>query len=115
MTAAATIDGRVYVNGLMDPEGGAYFLTALGAFMQPDPDDTPPELRRTAGQRRADALVQLSKTALRSGLLPTVAGQRPHVTVRVTADTLAGTPGAPPAELDLVGAIGRTTAQADLG
>ena len=114
-SAAATMDGIVPMGGCLDAEGGAYLLSALDAFTVADPDDVPVELRRTVEQRRADALVHMAKNALDSAGLSTVAGQRPHVTLRASLDTLAGVPGAPPAELDRIGAIGRELAQRILG
>jgi hypothetical protein len=55
-----------------------------------------PDLR-TAAQRRADALVEITTRVLTSGALPTTGGVRPQITVSVTVETLAGRPGAPAA------------------
>src|SRR6185436_7456 len=63
-------DGMVAIRGLLDPDGGAAVLEALDARMRPPgPDD-----RRTPGQRRADAWVDLARHALAQGDLPTVGG-----------------------------------------
>ena len=45
---------------------------------EPDSADTPERQRRSAGQRRADALGR-ARLALDKGLLPTVQGVRPHL------------------------------------
>ena len=55
---------------------------------------------RTAGQRRADAFVEMARRTLDSGELPERAGQRPHISVIATLDTLRRAPGAPAALLD---------------
>src|SRR5262249_58135532 len=71
-------DGMVLVRGQLDPDGGAALATALNALMGPPAAG---ELRSPA-QRRADALVELARGALREGHLPTVGGGRPHGAVR---------------------------------
>ena len=55
---------------------------------------------RTTGQRKADALVELCRRQLSGSRLPEVAGQRPHLVIRASVDTLLGTPGAPAGELE---------------
>src|SRR5262249_21773099 len=64
----------------------AALATALNALMGPPAAG---ELRSPA-QRRADALVELARGALRDGHLPTVGGVRPQVAVLVPAQRLAG-------------------------
>src|SRR5262245_37342852 len=78
----------VYLRGQLDLEGGAAVLSVLDALM------TPPGLEdtRTAGQRRADALVELCRLGLTRDWLPTVAGQRPQLGVLVTPATLMSAP-----------------------
>jgi hypothetical protein len=88
-----SVDGMVVLKGQLDAEGGATVATALDALMKPagEGDD------RNAGQRRADALVELARGALHGGTaLPTVAGQRPHLGVLVNAETLANATDAAP-------------------
>jgi len=85
---AATLDGTVVVTGVLDPEGGETLLTALAPLSTPAGPDDP----RTAGQRRADALVDLCRHALDAGALPAVGGERPHVTVLVPLPTLTHRP-----------------------
>src|SRR5262249_35409749 len=79
-------DGMVLVRGQLDPDGGAALTTALNALMGPPGPD---ELRSPA-QRRADALVELARQALRDGHLPTVGGVRPQVAVLIPAQRLVG-------------------------
>jgi hypothetical protein len=77
-------DGMVLVRGQLDPEGGAALVTALNALMGPP---VAGELRSPA-QRRADALVELARGALREGGVSTVGGVRPQVAVLVPAQRL---------------------------
>ncbi|HZE66897.1 MAG TPA: DUF222 domain-containing protein [Sporichthyaceae bacterium] len=63
------------------------------APVQGEPDETP----CTPGQRRAAALREAIALVLRTGQLPKRRGQRPHLNVTLTAATLKGEPGAPPA------------------
>jgi hypothetical protein len=63
------------------------------APVQGEPDEIP----RTPGQRRADALREAIALVLRTGQLPKRRGQRPQIHVTMTAETLKGEPGAPPA------------------
>jgi hypothetical protein len=101
-----TFDGAFIVDGLLDAEGGATLRTAVGALCAPLRGDP-----RTAGQRRADALVELAHRQLQSGSLPTAAGQRPHLVLTVPAASLRGDPGAAAAELAGAGPIPRETAR----
>ena len=94
LSASQTLDGVVALDGLLDPEGGALLLAALQPLAAPTGDDD----RRTPRQRRADALVELARRQLDHGDLPTMGGERPHMTVLVPLDTLLHQPGTPPAE-----------------
>jgi hypothetical protein len=87
-------DGMVLVRGQLDPEGGAALRTAIDALTGPPaPGDA-----RTPAQRRADALVELTRRALAAGDLPTTGGARPQLAILVTPDALTTTPspGGPP-------------------
>jgi Domain of unknown function (DUF222) len=100
-------DGMVRLDGLLDAEGGATLRTALLALMPaPKKDDD-----RTPGQRHADALVDLARRRLDGNKLGTVGGQRPHLVITASVETLAGLPGAPAARLEGVGPIPDETAQ----
>lgn len=82
-----TLDGMVAIDGLLDPETGEAALTALGALMEADygADDT-----RTRPPRRADAFARLCGLALDHGLVGSVHGVRPHISVVVDIAELEG-------------------------
>jgi hypothetical protein len=88
-------DGVFHLDGLLDPEGGATLQTALNSVMKPIKDD-----ERSAGQRRADALVDLSRRLLDGNHLPKVGRHRPHLIVTCSSDTLAGIEGAPAGQIE---------------
>ncbi|MEZ5170332.1 MAG: DUF222 domain-containing protein [Acidimicrobiia bacterium] len=97
-----TIGGRWVMNGEFDAESGSVVATALDALTSPDPPDAP---HRTAGRKAADAMVEGCRQLLNGGMLPTVGGQRPHVTVTVGLETLERRVGAPPATLESGGPL----------
>ena len=100
--------GEWFLRGQLDAEGGALVQTMLDAITDiPRPGDT-----RSGSQRRADALVDLAAAQLRCGGHPDVHGQRPHLTVTVSAETLrTGGAQGQPAELAGVGPIHPETAR----
>ena len=86
---AATVDGMVAVDGLLDPEAGEAAQAALAPLARPSgPDDD-----RTAAQRRADALGELARQALQAGRLPQEGGLRPQLTVTIELASLLTEPG----------------------
>ena len=88
LDVATTFEGMVAVSGLLTPEGGELLMTALTPLSGPaDPGDT-----RTPGQRRADALIDLCDRGLDHAGLPTVSGERPHLTVLVPLPALTRPP-----------------------
>ena len=88
LDVASTFEGMVAVTGLLTPEGGELLMSALTPLSGPaDPEDT-----RTPGQRRADALGDLCHRGLEHGRLPTVSGERPHLTVVVPLPALTRSP-----------------------
>lgn len=87
------VNGLVRVDGLLDTEGGAIVRNALNARMLPDKGDD-----RTAGQRRADALVDLCRPGGRSKS-DDRAAPRVLLMIKASADTLAKTAGAPAGEI----------------
>ncbi len=95
-----TFDGAFHISGLLDAEGGALVRTAIDAL-----DDVHPGESRPAWQRRADALVELARRQLQRGDLPTVAGERPHLTVTASEATLRAEPGCPPGEMRWAGPV----------
>jgi hypothetical protein len=82
--AAKTFEGMVKLDGLFDPVIGDLLLTAFDAAMAPPSGDD----RRTARQRRADALADLARSFLDSG--QAVGTEKPHVVVVTDLDALQG-------------------------
>lgn len=82
--ASKTLDGMVKGDFLLDPEAGEVVLTALTALTPPrrEGDD------RTPGQRRADALVDMARSVLGSGVAPGTV--KPHLLVLTDIDALCG-------------------------
>jgi hypothetical protein len=103
--------GAWFLRGQLDAEGGALVKTFLDALI---PNVGPGETR-TASQRRADALVDLAAMQLRCGDHRDVHGQRPHLTLTVSAATLraadARRADAQPAEVRGLGPIHPETAR----
>jgi len=89
-------DGGYEVEGYLDPIGGATLKTALQGLLGPRAKDD----ERTPGQRRADGVVELAMRVMDSGELPVRGGQRPHLTITATLETLRADPGAPAALMD---------------
>src|SRR5580692_4486523 len=102
-----TYGGVFVLRGELDAEGGALVKTAIDALSH---GMTRGETR-TGSQRRADALVDLAATQLRCGDHRDVHGQRPHLTITVSAETLRGDADGWPAELRGVGPIHPETAR----
>jgi hypothetical protein len=99
--------GEWFAQGQLDAEGGALVKTWLDAITEtPRPGDT-----RSASQRRADALVDLAAMQLRCGKPPDVHGQRPHLTLTVSATALRTDADAEAAVLQGVGPIHPETAR----
>jgi len=99
-------NGMVRLDGILDLEGGATLKTAVSALMPPPTNGDP----RTPGQRRVDALVDLARRPLDGSKLGSVGGQRPHLVITATAETLLGLKGAPPAEMRRTDTDGGSTA-----
>jgi hypothetical protein len=83
---SATWAGMVRLDGDLDPESGQVVITALGSLAEPQALD--PEDRRTPAQRRADALVEICRRHLDNPDRPRIAGERPHLTITLSADQL---------------------------
>ena len=88
--------GGYDLEGYVDPERGARLKTALDAVMGPRRKDD----KRKPSQRKLDGLVELGDRVMDSGELPVRGGQKPHLTITATLETLIGNPGAPAALLD---------------
>ncbi|WP_370618394.1 HNH endonuclease [Mumia sp. Pv 4-285] len=105
-----------HLTGFLDVELGARLRSFLIAASSPrsqgeceatdDADRGGRKDRRTAAQRRADALSELLDVAAAGGV-PSDRRLRPQVHVTVDADWLAQQPGAAPPELEGFGSIGR--------
>ena len=87
----APVDGMLTIRGQLDPEGGAALRAALDALLSSARADDD----RRSEQRRADALVELARGALRAGRLPEVGGERPQVGILVTPRHLVSPPRSP--------------------
>ena len=79
LNLSTTLDGRVAVDGMLDPEQGALAIAAVRALATP----TGPDDLRTAGQRRADGFAEAIRAGLDAGTLPVTGGQRPHMTLTI--------------------------------
>ena len=87
--ASVTFMGMVRVDGDLDPETGETLLTALRAVLDAESRTAATDDTRSPAQRRADALGEVCRQWLDLGDRPTVAGERPHVTITVGTDALA--------------------------
>jgi hypothetical protein len=101
--ASVTFLGMVRVDGTLDPETGETLLTALQAVLDTESRSGPEGDDRTA-QRRADALGEICRQWLDRGDKPTVAGERPHVTLTVDTDAVRDGSG-DVSEMDHVGPV----------
>ena len=88
--------GMLWIRGVLDPEGGNLLRTALEPLSGSNGkgDD------RKRDRRLADGLVELANRVLDGGSLPKHGGQRPHVQVTATLETLLQHCGAPAADLE---------------
>ena len=82
-TLSLPVDGQVRVSGTLSTEDAATVHAALHPLCAPVPQDT-----RTPAQRRADALVEVCRLALRTGRLPEDGGEPPQVSVTVPYDPI---------------------------
>ncbi len=103
-----TLDGMVRVDGDLDPECGETLLAALRAVI--DPGTRGEHDRRSPAQRRADALGEVCRGWLDHADRPSVAGERPHVTVTIDLQTLETRRGGV-AELATSGVVAGETAR----
>lgn len=99
--------GAVFIKGFLDPVGGATLRTALDPLAR----RTGSEDDRGRERRYADALVELAAHNLDAALVPRLGGQRPHLQVTTSLETLIGTPGAPAGMLEHAGPIATPTVQ----
>ncbi len=88
--ASMSLHGMVRVDGELDPETGESLLTALRAVCDHQVRSAEQGELRTPAQSRADALGEICRQWLDMGNRPTVAGERPHVTLTVDLQALRG-------------------------
>jgi hypothetical protein len=81
--------GRTRINGVLDAASAAVVVAALEPLCRPTADGP-----RSYDQRRADALVEVCKLAVRTGELPLDGGEPPQVVVTVPYDVLSRSLGA---------------------
>jgi hypothetical protein len=88
--------GMLWIRGVLDPEGGNLLRTALEPLSgrSGKGDD------RKRDRRLADGLVELANRVLDGGSLPRHGGQRPHVQVTATLETLLQHCGAAAADVE---------------
>jgi hypothetical protein len=108
--ASKTFLGRVRADADLNAETGELLLTALNAQLSADRSESTEDEDRSPAQRRADALGEILRQWLDLADLPTVAGERPHVTLTVGVETLKGLTDTP-CELEHVGPTARETAE----
>ncbi len=101
-----TFEGMTVFDGEAYGDDGALVRTAIDAYSKPLPGDM-----RTPTQRRADALVEVSRQALDRSDAPRGGGERPHLNVHVQLETLEKRAGAEAADLDWGGVISGETAR----
>ncbi|WP_433128451.1 DUF222 domain-containing protein [Micromonospora sp. CA-240977] len=84
VTLSEQQDGQVRLSGNLDTETASLLREAIDPLCAPagEHDD------RTPGQRRADALGEICRLALRTGQLPDSGGDRPQLVVTVSLDDL---------------------------
>jgi hypothetical protein len=85
-----TIHGLWNLLGTLDFYTGELLATLLDAYMTADDPDTPEHLRRSASQRRHDALHAMLVALADSGVGPTRHGAKPHVLITIDLLSLIG-------------------------
>ena len=96
LTMSTGEGGMLWIRGVLDPEGGAIVRTALDPLSKRNGKGDDRKLDR----RLADGLVELAHHSLDEGSLPKRAGQRPHLQVTTTLETLLQRCGAPAGDLE---------------
>jgi len=97
------MNGLVRIEGQVTPDAGAIIRTAIEPYAKPSKSD-----ERSAGQRLADALVEVCRRRSGQGSgagQANGAGPRPQLIITTAADTLAGIEGAPAGQLEWGGMV----------
>ncbi|MGH3827193.1 MAG: DUF222 domain-containing protein, partial [Pseudonocardiaceae bacterium] len=81
-------DGRLGLDGFLEPEHSTVFRTLIDQFASPRPTTAGIPDERTTDQRNADALLEVCGLARTAQDCPTTAGEPPHLTVTLDWDTL---------------------------
>jgi Domain of unknown function (DUF222) len=89
LTLSRTFGDGWHISGLLEPVAGAQLAAALDSLTA----RRGPEDHRSAGQRRADALIEMTDVALRAGKLPDSGGDRPRITLLLRPAAAATTAG----------------------
>jgi len=89
-------NGMYFLHGRLDSEGGATLRTALEPLARESGKDDVRHRQRRWG----DALIELARQSLDMGQLPRKGGQRPHVMITASVETLLGLAGCPGAEME---------------
>src|SRR3954454_14941838 len=84
-SVSTLLDGRQEIKGHAQGEGGQLIVTALRVATTADPEEGP---KRTPGERKADALIDICKYFLDHQMIRTGSSHRPHVNVIVTHEEL---------------------------
>ena len=79
--------GRVRLVAELDPEPGALLTTMISSLTTPNTHDGQPDPRSCA-ERAGDALADILYRVADAGSLPEDGGQKPHVTLTVSLETL---------------------------
>jgi len=81
-------DGRLGLEGFLEPEHSAAFRSLIEQFAAPRPATEHIPDPRTTAQRNADALLEICGLARAAQACPTTAGEPPHLTVTLGWEAL---------------------------
>ncbi|MGH4016283.1 MAG: DUF222 domain-containing protein [Pseudonocardiaceae bacterium] len=81
-------DGRLGLEGWLDPEHGTMLRSLIEQLAKPCPAADGVPDTRTVPERQADALIELCERARGADNFPTTGGEPPHLTVTVHLDAL---------------------------
>jgi Domain of unknown function (DUF222) len=99
--------GGLALRGWFDPVGAAAIRSALEPLARPSGVDD----ARSRERRLADALVELAAHGLDAGVIPARSGQRAHLQLTASVETVQGLAGASGGELEFAGVVPAATVQ----